>query len=73
MGSIENLHGALDSLIEKHSALKEENMLLKQEVAAANSINAQKENYINDLKSQLEQKSLDLDALVNKISAALGQ
>ncbi len=70
MSSIETLNSALDRLIENYQLLQQENNSLKQDFA---NMQAEKDLIIEDLQSQLNQKSTELHALVNKISAALGQ
>lgn len=70
MSSIETLNSALDRLIENYQTLQQENSSLKQDMA---NLQAEKDLIIEDLQSQLDHKSTELHALVNKISAALGQ
>lgn len=70
MSSIETLNSALDRLIENYQLLQQENNSLKQDFA---NMQAEKDLIIEDLQSQLNEKSTELHALVNKISAALGQ
>ena len=66
MKSIETLNNAIEHLINNYQEVKNALTKAEQELVA-------KDDLILDLQAQLEQKSYDLDALINKISAALGQ
>ena len=73
MSSIETLNSAIDNLLQSRSILKEENEALKVKIDSDGYSKLEQEALINDLKAQLDYKSSELEALVNKISAALGQ
>lgn len=73
MDLIETLNGSIERLIQNYEVSKSENEKLKGEMVKIEQIIIAKDDIISNLQAQLEQKSLDLDALINKISAALGQ
>lgn len=73
MEAIERLNGVLDLLIEDYNGVKQEAERLKSELENEKSLIFTKDQEINDLKTQLWNKSQELENLINKISSALGQ